>query len=97
VGDDIVTGVVIFFLAYFAIAGVAATVVAASGYDVVTAVTAALTAIGNVGPGLGAIGPTETFAHFPTAAKLTLAFCMIAGRLEVFTVLVLLEPHFWRR
>ena len=96
-GDDVVTGVVIFFLAYFAIAGVAAIVVAAAGYDVVTAVTAALTAIGNVGPGLGAIGPTETFAHFPSAVKLTLAFCMIAGRLEIFTVLVILEPHFWRR
>ena len=97
VAEDVVTGVVVFFLAYFAITGVAATVVAAYGYDVVTAVTAALTAIGNVGPGLGAIGPTETFAHFPSAVKLTLAFCMIAGRLEVFTVLVLFEPHFWRR
>jgi trk system potassium uptake protein TrkH len=97
VGDDVVAGVVIFFLAYFAIAGAAATVVAAYGYDVVTAVTASLTAIGNVGPGLGAVGPSDNFAHFPSAVKLTLSFCMIAGRLEVFTVLVLFEPHFWRR
>ena len=72
-------------------------VVAAGGYDVVTAITAALTAIGNVGPALGEAGPTDTFAHFPTSAKLALCFCMIAGRLELFTLLVLFEPHFWRR
>lgn len=97
VGDDVVTGIAIFLLAYFAIAMGAAMVVAAGGYDVVTAITAALTAIGNVGPALGEAGPTDTFAHFPTSAKLALCFCMIAGRLELFTLLVLFEPHFWRR
>jgi trk system potassium uptake protein TrkH len=59
--------------------------------------SAAFTAIGNVGPGLGSVGPTDNFAHFPSAVKLVLSFCMITGRLEVFTVLVILEPHFWRR
>ena len=62
-----------------------------------TAFTAALTAIGNVGPGLGAIGPADNFAHLPPYVKLVLSFCMIAGRLEIFTVLVLFEPHFWKR
>jgi trk system potassium uptake protein TrkH len=97
VGDEVVVGVVLFFMAYFAIALIAAAVVAAGGYDLVTSATAALTAIGNVGPGLGEVGPTDNFAHLPAQAKLVLSFCMIAGRLEIFTVLVLFEPHFWRR
>jgi trk system potassium uptake protein TrkH len=97
VGDEVVIGVVLFFMAYFAIALIAALVMAAGGYDLVTSVTAALTAIGNVGPGLGAVGPTDNFAHLPALAKLALSFCMLAGRLEIFTVLVLFEPHFWRR
>jgi trk system potassium uptake protein TrkH len=97
VPEDVLGGVLIFFLAYFAIAGVAAGVVATAGYDVLTALTAALTAIGNVGPGLGDVGPTDTFAHFPSQVKLVLSLCMIAGRLEIFTLLVIFEPHFWRR
>ena len=97
VGDDVVMAILIFVATYFAIALAAAMVIAAAGYDVVTAITAALTAVGNVGPALGAVGPTDSFAHFPATVKLTLCFCMIAGRLEIFTLLVLLEPHFWRR
>jgi len=97
VSDEVVSGVAVFFLAYLVIAGLAGAVVSAFGYDVVTSMSAAFTAIGNVGPGLGGVGPTDHFAHFPAIVKLTLSFCMIVGRLEVFTVLVILEPHFWRR
>lgn len=97
VADEVVSGVAVFFLAYLAIAAIGGTVVAAAGYDPATSMSAAFTAIGNVGPGLGAVGPTEHFAHFPSYVKLVLSFCMIAGRLEIFTVIVLLEPHFWRR
>ncbi len=97
VGDDVISGVAVFFLAYLAIAVIAGTVVAAFDYDMLTSMSAAFTAIGNVGPGLGQIGPTDNFAHFPTTVKLTLGLCMIAGRLEIFTLLVILEPHFWRR
>jgi trk system potassium uptake protein TrkH len=59
-------------------------------------VTAAATAVGNVGPGLGrVIGPTGTFASLPDAAKWILALAMLLGRLELFTVLALLAPQFW--
>ena len=68
-----------------------------AGYDLLSSFTAALTAIGNVGPGLGATGPTESFADLPTYAKFALSFCMIAGRLEIFTLVMLLLPSFWRR
>ena len=86
-----------FFAAYFLIIVVAAAVVTAYGYDLITAISAAMTSISNVGPGLGDIGATENFAHFPTLVKLVLAGCMIAGRLEVFTLFVLFLPAFWRR
>ncbi len=97
VAEDVLNGVLVFFIGYAAIAIAAAAVVASGGYDVTTSFTAALTAIGNVGPGLGAVGPTDNFAHMPAYVKLVLSFCMIAGRLEIFTVLVLFEPHFWKR
>ncbi len=97
VPDDVVAGIWAFFTAYFALAAFAAAVVAAAGYDLVTAVSAALTALGNVGPGLGAIGPFDNFAHMPAAVKIVLSVCMLAGRLEIFTLLVLLQPAFWRR
>ena len=61
---------------------------------VLTAVSAALTALGNVGPGLGAVGPYDNFAHLPAAPKLALAGCMLAGRLEIFTVVALLALVF---
>lgn len=65
--------------------------------DLLTAGTAVISALGNVGPGLGTVGPTETYTHLPAAGKLLLAVCMLVGRLEVFTVLVLFFPSFWRK
>ncbi|HIF26916.1 MAG TPA: TrkH family potassium uptake protein [Micavibrio sp.] len=68
------------------------------GLDFLTAMSGAATSIANVGPGLGSIiGPTGTFAPLPDSAKWLLCFGMLLGRLELFTVLVLLAPQFWRR
>jgi trk system potassium uptake protein len=97
VPEEVMAGIWAFFTAYFALAALATAVVAAAGYDVITAVSSALTALSNVGPGLGAVGPHENFAHFPGSVKLVLSACMLAGRLEIFTFLVLLQPGFWRR
>jgi trk system potassium uptake protein len=69
----------------------------ALGLDYLTAMSGALTALANVGPGHGAlIGPTGNFASLPDSAKWLLAFAMLIGRLELFTVLVLFTPSFWR-
>ncbi len=97
VPEDVLGGIWAFFTAYALLAVLLAAAVAAAGYDPLTALSAALTAVSNVGPGLGAVGPTETFAHFPDLVKLLLCFGMLAGRLEVFTLLILLSPGFWRR
>ncbi|HEX6144885.1 MAG TPA: TrkH family potassium uptake protein [Geminicoccaceae bacterium] len=67
------------------------------GLDYVTAMSGALTALANVGPGLGdEIGPAGNFSGLPEAAKWLLAFAMLLGRLELFTVLILFAPAFWR-
>jgi len=97
VPDRVLSGVWAFFTGYVALLATVALIVAAAGYDVVTAVSAALTSVGNVGPGLGEIGPFDSFAHFPAAVKFTLCVAMIAGRLELLTLLVLFHPDFWRR
>ncbi|WP_366656859.1 TrkH family potassium uptake protein [Fodinicurvata sp. EGI_FJ10296] len=69
----------------------------AFGLDFVTAFSAAVTAVMNVGPGLGPeVGPASTFAGLPDGAKGLIAFAMVLGRLEFFTLLILLVPAFWR-
>jgi len=86
-----------FLFLYFLTFAVLALALAALGLDLDTALSAAASAIGNVGPGIGPIvGPTGNFAPLPDAAKLLLAAGMLLGRLELWTVLVLLAPGFWR-
>ncbi len=65
--------------------------------DLETSLSAALSSLSNVGPGLGAVGPSYTFSWFSAPAKLLLAFTMIAGRLELYAFFVLLLPSFWSR
>lgn len=70
---------------------------AATGVDVLTAISAVAASMFNVGPALGNVGPAEHYAHLPPVAKWVLCFDMIAGRLEFYTVLVIFTRAFWRR
>lgn len=70
---------------------------AALGVDLFTSVTATVACMFNIGPGLGTVGPAENYAHLPALAKWILTVCMIAGRLEFYTLLVILTPDFWRK
>lgn len=65
--------------------------------DILTAATAAFSALSNIGPGLGQVGPYDNFAFFPDTSKLTMAIGMLLGRLEFYTVLVIFTPEFWRK
>jgi trk system potassium uptake protein TrkH len=96
VPDEIVGAIWAFLTAFFVIVGVAAAIVASAGYDLVTAISVAISLTSNVGPALGAAGPGTHFADFPDYAKYGLSFCMVAGRLDVFTIFVLLQPKIWR-
>ena len=66
-------------------------------YDVQTNLTAALTCVSNVGPGLGEVGPAGNFAGYGPFSKLLLSFLMLAGRLEIFPMLALFHPAMWRK
>lgn len=64
--------------------------------SILTALSTALATLGNIGPGFGAVGPTANYSFFSEPIKWFLSFLMMAGRLEIYTVLVLFSPHFWR-
>lgn len=86
------------FISFYLLATMAGIIaISAMGYDLGSSLSAAATALGNVGPGLRDFGPAVTFSHAPFAAKWILAFLMLIGRLELFTVLMLLSPGFWRK
>lgn len=72
-------------------------VMAALGLDIDSAFGAVAACLGNIGPGLGSVGPTDNYAHVPTAGKWVLAALMLMGRLEVFTVIILFSPTFWKK
>jgi trk system potassium uptake protein TrkH len=97
VAPRILTHILVFLLLYLAIFIGGTIVVSAFGMDFVSACGAVATSLGNVGPGLGAVGPSFTFAEVPAAAKGLLTFLMLLGRLELFTILVLFSPYFWKK
>ena len=84
----------LFFLGLFA-AG--AFVLALLGHDLATAIGASAASIGNIGPGLGAVGAVDNYGWMAPTSHLVLVFLMLAGRLEIFTVLLLFHPDLWRR
>jgi trk system potassium uptake protein len=92
VSNSVMTFIILFAVTFT----VTALLLSLMGLDYVTSMSAAATTLANVGPGLGPIiGPSGNFAPLPDAAKYLLCFTMIAGRLELFTVLVLFSPSFW--
>ncbi len=72
-------------------------VMAACGYELTTSASASAAALGNIGPGLEAVGPMENWAHLPVAAKWVMSLLMLLGRLELFSVVVLMTPWAWKR
>jgi trk system potassium uptake protein len=98
VDDDLQRAVVLYISAFLVIWAAITLLLATTGLDLVTAVTSALTALTNVGPGLGPlVGPAGNFAPLGDFAKWVMALAMLLGRLEILTVLVLFTPIFWRR
>ncbi len=65
--------------------------------DLVTSIGAVAATLGNIGPGLGLVGPANNYAHMPYLGKWLLSWCMLLGRLEIFTVIILIVPEFWRK
>jgi len=94
--EGIVSGIIGMSILYFAILIVGFLVMSALGLDHVTALSSVAATLGNVGPGLGLVGPTANYLWIPALGKVVLIICMLVGRLELFTVLVLFTPSFWK-
>jgi trk system potassium uptake protein TrkH len=92
----ILTHIIIFLLLYLILFVLGSIIVAGMGLDFMTAIGAVATSLGNVGPGIGDVGPVDNFAWLSAPVKLFLAFLMLLGRLELFTILVLFTPYFWK-
>ena len=97
VNQSIIFNILSFFVLYMLIFILSAIILSFLGLDFVSAIGAAAASLGNVGPAIGSIGPVNNYAHLSIVAKWFCSFLMLIGRLELFTVLILLTPYFWKK
>ena len=96
VAPRILTHILVFLLVYLILFVTGSLIVNFLGMDFLSAASAVATSLGNVGPGIGTVGPVNNFAGVPDAAKWLLSIFMLMGRLELFTILVIFSPYFWK-
>lgn len=101
-GEEVITEgmlntVAMFFSAYILIFVIGALIIVGLGMDMITGISAAATTLGNVGPGLGLVGPAENFRSIPIYGRFVLALLMWIGRLEIFTAIVLFNPSLYKK
>ena len=97
VSQTIVFNILSFFVIYMLIFVIASVILTLLGLDFVSALGAAASSLGNIGPAIGSVSPVNNFAHLSTGAKWFCSLLMLIGRLELFTVLILFTPFFWRK
>ncbi len=97
VPDDVMRSVLGFMALYVGLTVLSTVLLAGMGVDIVTSIAAIAATIGNIGPGLGMVGPVDNYAQIPYLGKWLLIWCMLLGRLEIFTVIILVVPEFWRK
>ncbi len=86
-----------FLFLFILISVVATLLMSALGMDIITSASTVISAMSNVGPALGQAGPADNYSSIPTAGKWVLIFCMLMGRLEIYTVVILFVPRFWKK
>jgi trk system potassium uptake protein TrkH len=94
---EVLSGIWGFFFLFLGVFIVATLLMASLGLDMISAFASVAASIGNIGPGLGLVGPTQNYVAIPLIGKWILIFCMLLGRLEIYTVIVLLIPEYWRK
>lgn len=97
VPEDVMRSVLGFVALYMGLFAFSSILLAGMGVDFVTSFAAVAASIGNIGPGFGLVGPVDNYAQIPYMGKWLLVWCMLLGRLEIFTVIILLVPEFWRK
>jgi len=93
---DVLNGISSFFILYIVVFVLGTLLVSLDGVGLVSASSAVAATLNNIGPGFEAVGPAQTFSSFSDAATLLFSFLMLLGRLELFTILALFSPNFWR-
>lgn len=96
VPNEIVQSVQVFFSMYFVILLITTLVLSSMGIDLLSSLTAVAATLGNIGPGFGIVGPANNYSAIPQLGKLMLSVCMLLGRLEIYTVMVLISIKFWK-
>ncbi len=94
---DIIFKIMAFFLIYMLIFAIGTLIMSALGLNFESAAGSVAATLGNIGPGIGSVGPVENYAHIPILGKWVLSFLMLLGRLELFTVLIVFAPAFWKK
>lgn len=97
VNNTIIYNLLAFIFLYLFMFTVGSIIMTAMGVNFDEALSGVATSLGNVGPGIGGLGPAENFAKIPDAGKWVLSFLMLLGRLELFTVALVFTPYFWKR
>lgn len=97
VKQEIVFNILSFFVLYMLIFIVSSVIFTFMGLDFSSALGTSASSLGNIGPAIGSVGPVNNFAHLSISAKWFSSFLMLIGRLELFTVLILLTPFFWKK
>jgi trk system potassium uptake protein TrkH len=97
INEQTLSEVLGFFFMYIMVFCGAVLIVSIEGKDLVTTITSVVATIGNIGPGLGLVGPKGNFSGFTDLSKMVLSFCMIIGRLEIYPILLLTFPGFWKK
>jgi len=97
ISEEVIQSVMGFLGLYIGIFVVCSILLSGLGLDFMTSIGAVASAIGNIGPGFGTVGPVDNYAHLPYLGKWLLIWCMLIGRLEIFTVIIFLVPEFWRK
>lgn len=97
VSEDVMRNITGFFFLYIFVFVISSFIMTILGLDIVSAMASVAATLGNVGPGLGLVGPVQSYAVIPPLGKIVLTLCMLLGRLEIYTVLILIVPEFWRK
>jgi len=97
VPENIIRSIIGFLSLYIGLFVISSILLSGMGVDFITSFSAVAAAIGNIGPGFGLVGPVENFANIPCLGKWLLIWCMLLGRLEIYTVIILFVPEFWRK
>ena len=97
ISPEIIHNFLAFFLIYMLLIVFGSFIMTVFGLDFQSAIGATAATIGNIGPGIGSVGPVETYSHIPELGKWVLSLFMLIGRLELFTVLLLFSPSFWKK